>query len=511
VTPPAGDWAARARRLSSRAVRAARRLAPTAPPATRPRYAVRAAVLAVPSLAHGLRPHWDQVDLADPGSPSAVDQLRDADLLLAQLPDPVSPDWPGAPLLRAARDRRVPVVLWDTAAAPAGERPDHVAVLELAAAADHLATVATDRVPGYAAALPGTPVWELAPGVTPWENLPVGMAGRATSVVVLEDHQVTGTPDVALRAAARGTALVSAPRPALEQALDGAVWTEGDPAARLVAARALRRQPELRDRQAHLARRAALSRHTWAHRVETVLDRLGLAVAPPDRSVTALVPTRRPDQVGHVVDTVAAQVGVPVELVLVTHGFTPPEAELRARAAERGLEHVTVVPADPDLTLGAVLNLGTEAASGRFTAKMDDDNLYGPHYLQDLVLELGTTSAQVVGKWTHYVHLTGSDAVLLRFAGHEHREVDLVQGGTIVMATEDLRGLGFADLPRRVDTTLLDRVRADGGRVWSADRYNFVSRRGDPGGHTWTVTDAELLTRASTVVFYGDPSRHAIL
>lgn len=508
---PAGDWPARARRLTSRATRAARRLTPPVPPATVDRYPSRVAVLAEPGTSRGLAAHWDQVDLSGEAPAPDPARLRDADLLLVQLPSPVPAAWAGAALIEAARGQDVPVVLWDTAETPVGQRPDHVAVLEVAAGADHLATVAPDRVAGYAAALPGTGVWELPLGVAPWEHLPGGLTGRTGGVLVLEDEGGTGTPQVALRAAARGTALVSGPRPVLERDLDGAVWTEDSTPRRLTAARALRRQPELRDRQAHQARRAVLSGHTWAHRAGAVLDRAGLAVPAPDLSVSALVPTRRPRQVEHVVDTVADQVGVPVQLVLVTHGFSVPEAELRARAADRGLEHLTVLEAPSDLTLGAVLNLGTAAAAGRFTAKMDDDNLYGRHYLADLVRTFATTDAQVVGKWAHYVHLTGSDAVLLRFAGQEHREVDLVQGGTIVMTTEDLRRFAFADLPRRVDTTLLDRVRAEGGRVWSADRYNFVSRRGDPGGHTWTVTEAELLTRASTVVFYGDPSRHALL
>nr|MDQ3359197.1 glycosyltransferase family 2 protein [Actinomycetota bacterium] len=262
----------------------------------------------------------------------------------------------------------------------------------------------------------------------------------------------------------------------------------------------------------HLARRAVLLRHTWAVRAGQVLRQLELPAPAPDRSVSAVVPTVRPWQLDHVLETLAAQRHPDVELVLVTHGFQAPAAEVLARAADLGLDHVQVLHAASDLTLGACLNLGVAAASGRYTAKMDDDNLYGPHYLLDLVLAFEHTSAQVVGKWAHYVHLTGSDAVLLRFAGQEHREVDLVQGGTIVMPTDLLRELGFADLPRRVDTTLLKRVRAGDGRIWSADRFNFVSRRAaDTTGHTWGITDQELLTRASSVVFYGDPTRHTTL
>lgn len=511
MTISGADWPARTRRVTSRAARAARRIAAPSPPTTLPRYDVAALVLAEPDVARGLGEHWAQTVLEGPDAGAARERLGAAELLLVQLPDPVTPSWAGAGLLAAARELDVPVVLWDTAEEPSGRRADHVAVLEVAAGVDHLATVAGDRVEAYASALDGSAVWELPLGVAPWQHLPGGRTGRAASTAVLPPRSGAATPEAALQAAARGTALVSAPLPALERDLAGAVWVETTEEGRLAAARALRRQPELRDRQTHLARRAVLSRHTWADRAHTLVDRAGGPARQPDRSVSAVVPTRRPAQLDHVVDTLAAQVDVPVQLVVVTHGFRAAVEEVRARAADRGLADVTVLEAPGDLTLGACLNLGVEAAAGRYTAKMDDDNLYGPHYLADLVREFETTDAQVVGKWAHYVHLLGTDAVVLRFAGQEHREVDLVQGGTIVMPTADLRATGFDDLPRRVDTTLLLRVRAEGGRIWSADRYNFVSRRGEPGAHTWGITDQQLLTRASTVVFYGDPSRHVTL
>ena len=58
-----------------------------------------------------------------------------------------------------------------------------------------------------------------------------------------------------------------------------------------------------------------LSRHTWADRAHTLVDRAGGPARQPDRSVSAVVPTRRPAQLDHVVDTLAAQVDVPVQLV----------------------------------------------------------------------------------------------------------------------------------------------------------------------------------------------------
>jgi hypothetical protein len=87
-----------------------------------------------------------------------------------------------------------------------------------------------------------------------------------------------------------------------------------------------------------------------------------------------------------------------------------------------------------------------------------------------------------------------------------------VQGGSMYFQGDVLRNLRFGDLPRAVDTDILNRLQADGGRVYSSDRFNFVSvRRPDPTAHTWKVTDATMLTATGELMFYGDPVAHATL
>ena len=72
-----------------------------------------------------------------------------------------------------------------------------------------------------------------------------------------------------------------------------------------------------------------------------------------------------------------------------------------------------------------------------------------------------------------------------------------------------MQELRFEDLPRRVDTTFLEKVRLHGGKVYSADRFNFVSvRSASANGHTWPITDEEILTRKSYLQFYGGPEAH---
>ena len=148
----------------------------------------------------------------------------------------------------------------------------------------------------------------------------------------------------------------------------------------------------------------------------------------------------------------------------------------------------------------------------RYIAKMDDDNIYGPRYLSDLLAAFAYTDAGIVGKWAHYVWLRSTGAVVLRYPDSEHRYERRIQGGSMLFAGDVAREVRFSDIPRAVDSDILDRSMEQGVRVYSGDRYNYVSVRGDDRhSHTWTVTDSTFLTATGRLLFYGDPTTHVSL
>lgn len=354
-------------------------------------------------------------------------------------------------------------------------------------------------------------------GSLPYERM---LAAYTSYKVFLNVNSVTRSKTMCSRRlfelSAAQTAVVSAPAASIEPFFGSCIEVveDGEQAGR--ALDLLLGNAEYRDRLALQAHRRVFDEHLCSHRVETVLRSVGLA--DPARveegavrlsrnpTVSVVVPTRRPEQLDHVLATIGRQSYPAIELVLVTHGFT---ADPRKVAALDGVD-VVVVPADAGLTLGACMNLGVEAASGDLVAKVDDDNFYGTHYLTDLVRALDYSGADVVGKWAHLVHLESSGATLLRFEKAEHRFVEQVQGGTLLMRRAVAERIRFEDLPRTVDTTFLAKVRAAGLTVYAADRFNFVSvRRADTGSHTWPISDKEIMARSSRLLFYGDPTSHA--
>ena len=237
--------------------------------------------------------------------------------------------------------------------------------------------------------------------------------------------------------------------------------------------------------------------------MDTILADLGMAERrhrPP--TIAPLISTNRPHRLRGALETVAAQEGVEIRPVILTHGFEAADAA-RARARELGLE-ATWMSAPASASLGANYAAMLERVDADLIAKMDDDDLYSPHYLAEALAAIDYSGAGIVGKHAHYMHLSGSGLTVLRFPEWEHRYTSFVSGPTIVARIDLARAVGFPDASRGEDTALLRGAIDAGARVYSTSRFGFVQRRGDAVDHTWAIDDAEILA-TSRISHWGPP------
>jgi hypothetical protein len=345
-------------------------------------------------------------------------------------------------------------------------------------------------------------------GSLPYERM---LAAYKAYKVFLNVNSVTESPTMCARRvfelSACGTPVVSGYSRALPEVFGDLVRLSSSKERTTEALAELMKSADLRDRVGHLAMRKVYAEHLYGHRADAVLRAAGVNAPRPERSISVVLATNRPGRLDHALAQVARQLHRPLQLVLVLHGFPADGVEERARAA--GLDDVVVLTADASLTLGAALNLGVDAADGAYLAKMDDDNVYGPHYLSDLAYAFDYTTAGLVGKGAHYCEMRTHGLTVLRFPHLEHTRAELIQGGTILADGDVLRKLRFADLPRAVDSDLLRRAHAEDAGIYSADRFNFVSVRGEREAHTWQVSDAELM-RHGRVAFHGPAEDHVL-
>ena len=244
-------------------------------------------------------------------------------------------------------------------------------------------------------------------------------------------------------------------------------------------------------------RREALRTHSLRARVRQVCEAAG--AQPPRRPfVSVLLATRRPQCLAHAVANVARQSYPHLELVLALHGPGFAAESLDAALAPF-TRPVQVLRLDRDHTLGAVLAEATAAASAPLLAKMDDDDLYGPEHVWDLVLAREYSGAALVGKFPATVYLAHADRTVRVREVPPETWSRSVTGGTMLIARTDLqRAGGWRDLPRHVDAALVEDVHARGGGVYRTHDTGYVLLR-HGRRHTWCRDDAEFLAAAEAV------------
>ena len=173
-----------------------------------------------------------------------------------------------------------------------------------------------------------------------------------------------------------------------------------------------------------------------------------------------------------------------------------------SRSSWTGWAHpARAVPVDADQSLGGVLNEALAASTGELVAKFDDDDLYGPHHLWDLVLAAEYSGAALVGKVSEYVYLAGVDRTVRRFVGFGERYIDPersgVAGATALALRPALDAIGgWRPMGVGEDRALTQDIAAGGGRVYRTHGSGFLAVR-HGSDHTWEADDAYFLEQAA--------------
>ncbi|WP_148083754.1 glycosyltransferase [Micromonospora sp. Llam0] len=229
-------------------------------------------------------------------------------------------------------------------------------------------------------------------------------------------------------------------------------------------------------------RSAALRGHAAAFAAgDVTADTFPALAAPP--SVSAVLVTRRPEYLPDVVRQLAGQTYPELEIVLCLHGIEL-TADLRARLGECG-RPIQIFSAPAGFSFGEVMGAATARARGSLVTKVDDDDVYGPEHIWDLVLAREYSGAMLVGKAAEFVVLQMLGVTVRRAAVPPEAYGAPVAGGTMLMARGDLEAVGgWRPVPRSVDRGLMDRVLRAGGLIYRTHPLGYLYER-RAAGHTW--------------------------
>lgn len=283
--------------------------------------------------------------------------------------------------------------------------------------------------------------------------------------VFLNVNSVPGSPTMCARRIfellACGTAVVSGRSPAIEAVLgEGLVAESDDPERTRRLLEGLLGDDDARARAAVRGLRTVLRGHTYADRVQTICDVVGLdAAAPAAPAVTVVALAADAAATRTVAETAAAQTVRPAEILF---------GELHSGE-----------------TAGAALRRLVAAAETRFVAVLDPAAAYGPTYLEDALNAFRYTKAAIVGKRAR--HVADAGGVRLVDLEREYAHVGWVDEATVTLDREALGGI----VPRDLDEGALALWQVDctraGRPIFATDRFNCVTA---PGGTRPSDTEA---------------------
>ncbi len=242
------------------------------------------------------------------------------------------------------------------------------------------------------------------------------------------------------------------------------------------------------------ARRWAYRHHAPWQRAAALLAAAGISAPHSVPRVAGLLVSHRPDDLPHAIARFLRQGYPATELVVGVHGAAVSADVEKALAAADVPTELLVF--DPAMTLGECLNRAAETTSAPILAKIDDDDHYGPAYIEDGVQALMYSGAPIVGKGAQFTYVADADRTVLR----RHRDEDTFidgspTGATLVVQRSLWERVGFPHRPRRVDVLFVRAARRLDATVYANSRWEFCYvRRGDR--HTWATDDTTFLAGA---------------
>lgn len=260
---------------------------------------------------------------------------------------------------------------------------------------------------------------------------------------------------------------------------------------------ALLADPLGRARMRHLAFREIFSSHCLADRLNQIATDLKLDIrfGRKPASVAGLLVTMRPQLLERCLDRFRADRYPHKELVVVLHGNDISLAQ--ARSLIRPGEPISMFQLGKSLSLGDCLNFAASQTDAEYWAKFDDDDLYGPNYLSDIMLYRRATDFELGGKPAAFIYSEGEGKIrwdqgyaksrALQYRRANRGERIHIAGGTLVGKRRVLQEVPFSDVRRRgSDTDVLRRADQAGLDFIAFDFFNFaLFRSGDDGFHTW--------------------------
>ncbi|MDD3023369.1 MAG: glycosyltransferase [Syntrophomonadaceae bacterium] len=209
--------------------------------------------------------------------------------------------------------------------------------------------------------------------------------------------------------------------------------------------------------------------------------------------ISVMTCTNRPSFIQNVFDNFCRQIHSWCELIIILNNNKMRIEEWANRA--KCLRNIRVYQIDEDVSLGACYNFAVKQARYNYIAKFDDDDYYAPYYLSDAINIFKSIDADIIGKTSRFIYFEELKTLGLYYPIPEFSYVKYVVGATMVIKREVFEVICFPDITYGEDSDFQTSCNANGFRLYSAGKSNYVTiRRASTHGHTFIMDDLTYLS-----------------
>jgi cellulose synthase/poly-beta-1,6-N-acetylglucosamine synthase-like glycosyltransferase len=208
--------------------------------------------------------------------------------------------------------------------------------------------------------------------------------------------------------------------------------------------------------------------------------------------VSVITCTRRPDSLNNIFENYARQKQKIKELIIILHDNSI-DPNIWNEEKNKYI-HVRIFQLDENISLGKCLNFAAAHAAYGIIAKFDDDDYYGPKYLNDTIKAFYDVEAEVIGKLTSYVYFQKEKILAIRHLGNENSYVRRIDGPSIIFKKSVLAKVRFRDISRGEDNWFCRDCLKRGIKIFSVNRFHHIyMRHANKEDHTWNIDNEKLL------------------
>ena len=258
-----------------------------------------------------------------------------------------------------------------------------------------------------------------------------------------------------------------------------------------------------RQRLAHKSWRQVTLKHTFANRLATICESIGL----PQYSkglpkVSIIAPTLRRNKIINVINTFNSFDYPNKELIVIYNGDESVDAIRREFSNIQANLKIISLPSDK--FSGAAMNLGCMYATGLYCLRVDDDDIYGKYYVLDMVLQAQAVGADIFGKPPAPVMEEGGGSAYLKNSDIIQTEISVsdltsgerwIGGNSMAFKRNIVESEIFSNnIYGAADTAFQLNISDEKWTCICADRFNLVAQRSrDISSHTWRTDFLEIV------------------